>query len=99
MNNAGIAVETGTSHGPRPVWDYEVDAFEKTIQVNVQGVFLGVKYASKVMKDQSPGPNGDRGWIINLASVFGLGGGTNSCMFLHLCLSPVFSLFIKKMAC
>ncbi|KAF2628949.1 short-chain dehydrogenase/reductase-like protein [Macroventuria anomochaeta] len=78
VNNAGIAVETGTSHGPRPVWEYEESAFDQTISVNVRGVFLGTKYASLAMKDQSPHPNGDRGWIVNLASVFGLGGGRHS---------------------
>ena len=93
VNNAGIAVETGSYHGPRPVWEYEVDAFEKTMQVNVRGVFLGVKYASKVMKDQNPGQNGDRGWIVNLASIFGLGGGANSCMSLHLSLFCVKSVY------
>ncbi|KAH6629497.1 short-chain dehydrogenase/reductase-like protein [Boeremia exigua] len=78
VNNAGIAVETGSSHGPRPVWEYDEAAFENTLGVNVKGVFLGVKYASAVMKDQQPGANGDRGWIVNLASVFGLGGGPGS---------------------
>ncbi|KAJ4988422.1 hypothetical protein SVAN01_06039 [Stagonosporopsis vannaccii] len=78
VNNAGIAVETGTSHGPRPIWDYDVAAFDKTLGVNVRGVFLGVKYATAAMKHQQPGPNGDRGWIINLASVFGLVGGPGS---------------------
>ena len=78
VNNAGIAVESGSSHGPRPVWDYEESAFETTLSVNVKGVFHGIKYAAQVMKDQAPLPNGDRGWIINLASVFGLGGGPNS---------------------
>lgn len=78
VNNAGIALETGSSHGPKPVWDYEEYAFDKTLDVNVKGVFLGVKYASAAMKDQQPHPNGDRGWIINLSSVYGLGGGTDS---------------------
>ncbi|KAJ8117512.1 hypothetical protein OPT61_g1322 [Boeremia exigua] len=78
VNNAGITIETGTTHGPRPVWDYEESAFDKTLNVNTKGVFLGVKFASAAMKDQQPGPNGDRGWIINLASVFGLGGGPHS---------------------
>ncbi|KAF9693186.1 hypothetical protein EKO04_008766 [Ascochyta lentis] len=78
INNAGIAIETGTSHGPRPIWEYEESAFDKTIQVNVRGVFLGTKYAARAMKDQQPHANGDRGWIVNLASVFGLGGGANS---------------------
>lgn len=74
VNNAGIAVETG-EHGPRPIWDYEESAFQKTFDVNIKGVFLGMKYAAQQMKDQEPHANGDRGWIINLASVFGLVGG------------------------
>ena len=78
VNNAGISVETGTSHGLRPVWEYDEGAFEKTLDVNVKGVFLGVKYASTIMKDQEPGANGDRGWIVNLSSIFGLGGAPNS---------------------
>ena len=78
VNNAGIAVESG-EHGGRPVWEYEEAAFTKTLDVNVKGVFLGVKFASRQMKEQEPGPSGDRGWIINLASVFGLGGAPGSC--------------------
>ncbi|KAJ4363849.1 hypothetical protein N0V95_000918 [Ascochyta clinopodiicola] len=78
VNNAGITVELGTAHGPRPVWDYDSDAFDQTLQVNVRGVFHGIKFAARAMKDQQPHANGDRGWIINLSSVYGLGGGTDS---------------------
>lgn len=75
VNNAGISVEGGSSHGPRPVWEYDEAAFGKVMDVNVKGVFLGTKYASAQMIKQEPHANGDRGWIVNLASVFGLGGG------------------------
>lgn len=78
VNNAGIALEA-SEYGQRPVWEFDETALEKTLQVNVVGVFLGTKYATRQMKDQEPGPNGDRGWIINLASVFGLGGGPGLC--------------------
>jgi NAD(P)-dependent dehydrogenase (short-subunit alcohol dehydrogenase family) len=74
VNNAGIAVESG-EHGSKPIWEVEEAAFEKTMGVNVRGVFLGTKYATKQMVSQEPGSNGDRGWIVNLASVYGLGGG------------------------
>jgi NAD(P)-dependent dehydrogenase (short-subunit alcohol dehydrogenase family) len=86
VNNAGIAIET-TPHGPRPIWDVEEAAFDKTLDVNVKGVFLGIKYASAQMRSQEPwGDSGDRGWIINLASVFGLGGGPNTgTAFLSFC--------------
>ncbi|KAF2472935.1 putative short chain type dehydrogenase [Lindgomyces ingoldianus] len=75
VNNAGIALEP---QNPSPVWDYPEDWFDKTLAVNLKGVFLGCKYASKQMMGQDPGPNGDRGWIINLASVLGLGGTPKS---------------------
>ncbi|KAI4687275.1 hypothetical protein J4E81_008123 [Alternaria sp. BMP 2799] len=73
VNNAGISVETG-DHGSRPVWEYEEAAFERTVDVNIKGVFLGTKYASRQMVGQEPGERGDRGWIINLSSVYGLRG-------------------------
>jgi NAD(P)-dependent dehydrogenase (short-subunit alcohol dehydrogenase family) len=74
VNNAGITLEMG-AHDCRPVWEYEEAVFEKTMNVNIKGVFLGIQYASKQMIAQEPGPSGDRGWIINLSSVFGLNGG------------------------
>jgi NAD(P)-dependent dehydrogenase (short-subunit alcohol dehydrogenase family) len=79
VNNAGIAIESG-EHGSRPVWDFDESAFQKTLDINVKGVFLGTKYATQQMKDQDPLPSGDRGWIINLASVYGLGGDPGICM-------------------
>ncbi|KAH8723675.1 short-chain dehydrogenase/reductase-like protein [Phaeosphaeriaceae sp. PMI808] len=72
VNNAGIAVEVG-EHGSRPVWEFEEEAFDRTMAINVKGVFLGMKFATRQMKEQEPHANGDRGWIINLSSVLGLG--------------------------
>tara|TARA_R110002003_G_scaffold45_15_gene3579 strand:+ start:15843 stop:16388 length:546 start_codon:yes stop_codon:yes gene_type:complete len=77
VNNAGIAVEA--EKGSIDVWDLEESAFEKTMAVNVKGVFLGIKYAAKQMKGQEPHPSGDRGWIINLASIYGLVGSSGTC--------------------
>ncbi|KAI8941507.1 hypothetical protein NX059_002723 [Plenodomus lindquistii] len=81
VNNAGMSVEGGSPHGPRPVWEFDEAAFDKTFAINVKGVFLGLKYATAQMIKQEPHANGDRGWIINLASVFGLGGGPGLCEF------------------
>ncbi|KAF2713157.1 short-chain dehydrogenase/reductase-like protein [Pleomassaria siparia CBS 279.74] len=75
MNNAGIACEGGA---PTAIWDYPEDWWDKTMAVNQKGVFLGTKYASLQMKDQEPHASGDRGWIINVASVLGLGGTPGS---------------------
>ena len=44
------------------------------MSVNSRGVFLGCKYAAWQMITQNPYPSGDRGWIINIASVAGLVG-------------------------
>ncbi|KAF2649026.1 NAD(P)-binding protein [Lophiostoma macrostomum CBS 122681] len=71
FNNAGISPEAAD---PRPVWDYPESYFDSTLAVNLKGVFLGTKYAALQMKSQSPGPSGDRGWIVNTASVLGLNG-------------------------
>lgn len=56
VNNAGIAVESGGAHGPRPVWEYEESALSQTLDVNVKGVFLGIKYASAAMKEHPRSP-------------------------------------------
>jgi hypothetical protein len=76
VNNAGVAFD---SADPRPIWEYPDDRWDKTIAVNLTGVFLGCKFAAKQMKDQEPGEGGDRGWIVNIASVLGIGGTPSSC--------------------
>jgi NAD(P)-dependent dehydrogenase (short-subunit alcohol dehydrogenase family) len=54
------------------VWDLDLTRFDKTLAINTKGVAIGVKYASRAMKDQEPGETGDRGWIVNTASIMGL---------------------------
>jgi NAD(P)-dependent dehydrogenase (short-subunit alcohol dehydrogenase family) len=71
VNNASIGVSD-----PQPIWDVKPEAWDKMQAVNSKGVFLGIKYASKQMLKQEPYPNGDRGWIINAASINGLMGQT-----------------------
>lgn len=75
-----MKIEDGKA--PRPVWEVEQSVFDKTISINTTGVLLGCKHASKVMKDQEPGPSGDRGWIVNTASIMGLVGIPNACTHL-----------------
>jgi NAD(P)-dependent dehydrogenase (short-subunit alcohol dehydrogenase family) len=74
VNNAGISVEAG-DHGIKPVWEYDEDAFQKTLDVNTTDVFLGTKYATKQMVGQEPGAGGHRGWVIKMASMLALRGG------------------------
>ena len=62
-NNAGIAGAVG------PVEEVTVEAFDRTLAVNLRGVFLGVKHAAPVMRRQGHGS------IINTASVAGIRTG------------------------
>jgi NAD(P)-dependent dehydrogenase (short-subunit alcohol dehydrogenase family) len=71
VNNAGVALENAR---PKPIFDFPEDVWDATMAVNAKGVFLGCKYAAAQMVKQEPHPCGDRGWIVNLASVLGLGG-------------------------
>ncbi|KAK6140393.1 hypothetical protein DH2020_025863 [Rehmannia glutinosa] len=64
VNNAGIT-------GPH-CWDirnFELSSFEKVLDVNVKGVFLGMKHASRVMIPSK------KGVIISICSVSGVMGG------------------------
>lgn len=71
VNNAGIAIE---GYSPAPIHETADDTFDKTIRVNARSVFLGCKYATAQMLKQEAHPSGDRGWIINTASILGLIG-------------------------
>jgi NAD(P)-dependent dehydrogenase (short-subunit alcohol dehydrogenase family) len=72
-NNAGVCAEASN---PKRIWEFSLDTWDKDIAINSTGVFLGCKYASAQMIKQDPLPCGDRGWIVNTASVFGLGGSS-----------------------
>lgn len=65
FNNAGIE---GTQNLTQ---DYSFDEFSKVVSVNLNGVFLGMKYVLEVMKKQSSGS------IVNTASVGGIRGVGN----------------------
>lgn len=69
VNNAAVNIE---AVNPRPIWDTEESTWDLTQRINVKGVFLGCKYASRQMLTQEPHRTGDRGWIINIASVLGM---------------------------
>jgi len=62
FNNAGI-------EGPvYPVGDYPLDAFRRVVDVNLIGVFLGLKHVVPAMMAR------ERGAVINTSSVAGLTG-------------------------
>lgn len=55
--------------------------------VNAKSVFLGCKYVITQMLAQELHESGDRGWIVNISSIYGLvGGGDNREFFLFLLL-------------
>jgi NAD(P)-dependent dehydrogenase (short-subunit alcohol dehydrogenase family) len=61
-NNAGIEGDIA------PIVDYSLESFRRVLDVNVVGVFLGLKHVLPVMLKQN------RGSIINTASIAGLIG-------------------------
>lgn len=66
VNCAGIAwaIKTVGRDGPHPL-----DAFQKTIDVNLVGSFNVARLAAEQMARNTPEPDGARGVIINTASV------------------------------
>ena len=74
VNNAGITFDLATL---QPIWSADENLWDDIQQLCSKGVFLGCKYASRQMLNQDPHPNGDRGWIVNVASIFGMVGTSN----------------------
>ncbi|WP_217438621.1 SDR family NAD(P)-dependent oxidoreductase [Fertoeibacter niger] len=69
FNNAGI-------EGPvAPIPDFPTDGFRKVMEVNVVGIFLGLKLVIPVMAKAG------RGSIINSSSVAGLTGSPGLCAY------------------
>jgi NAD(P)-dependent dehydrogenase (short-subunit alcohol dehydrogenase family) len=68
-NNAGVEGVVGA------IQDYPLDTFRKVLDVNVVGVFLGMKYVLPVMLKNN------RGSIINTASIAGLIGSPHIAVY------------------
>jgi len=68
-NNAGVEGEV------KPITDYPLEAFRRVIDVNVIGVFLGLKHVLPVMLKQN------KGSIINTASIAGLMGSPHIAVY------------------
>ena len=66
VNAAGIcpAAKVVSKNGP-----HALDLFEKTLRVNVAGTFNVIRLAAVVMSANAPEPNGERGVIVNTASI------------------------------
>lgn len=83
VNNAGISIESRQK--PARIHETSQETWNVTMAVNTTSVFLGCKYATAQMLKQEPHENGDRGWIINLSSIFGLVGGYTNGELLRPC--------------
>jgi NAD(P)-dependent dehydrogenase (short-subunit alcohol dehydrogenase family) len=68
-NNAGVEGEIA------PITRYSLEAFRKVIDVNVIGVFLGLKHVLPVMLEHN------KGSIINTASIAGLIGSPDIAVY------------------
>lgn len=68
-NNAGVEGEI------KPITQYSLEAFRRVIDVNIVGVFLGLKHVLPVMLKQ------DRGSVINTASIAGLVGSPDIAVY------------------
>jgi NAD(P)-dependent dehydrogenase (short-subunit alcohol dehydrogenase family) len=71
VNAAGIgpAAKVLGKNGPHPL-----DLFEKTIRVNLVGTFNVIRLAAAVMAQNTPEASGERGVIINTASIAAFDG-------------------------
>lgn len=71
INCAGIATANKTvgKNGPHPL-----DAFEKTIRINLIGTFNLIRLAAAAMVQNTPDDGGERGIIVNTASVAAFDG-------------------------
>ena len=63
VNNAGVSTALIT------IVDQSEEDYDRTMAVNVKGVFLGCKYAIRQMMAQPPREGGARGRVINIASI------------------------------
>ena len=68
-NNAGVEGEI------KPITQYPLETFRRVLDVNVVGVFLGMKHVLPVMLKQ------DKGSIINTASIAGLIGSPDIAVY------------------
>ena len=71
VNAAGIVLAEKVlgKNGP-----HALDAFARIIQVNLTGTFNVIRFAAALMSATEPTPNGERGVIVNTASVSAFDG-------------------------
>ena len=58
----------------REIKHFPIDAFNRIIQINLVGTFNVIRLAAAAMDTNTPGPSGERGVIVNTASVAAFDG-------------------------
>ncbi|MGW9550042.1 3-hydroxyacyl-CoA dehydrogenase [Citricoccus zhacaiensis] len=71
VNCAGIATAEKVLGKQGP---HELESFARTVQINLVGTFNVIRLASEAMAQNEPGEDGERGIIINTASVAAFDG-------------------------
>ncbi|KAH7169974.1 hypothetical protein EDB81DRAFT_774176 [Dactylonectria macrodidyma] len=79
VNNAGISIEA--NHAGLRIHETPDSTWDITMAVNVKSIFLTSKHTLKQMLLQDAYPSRDRGWIINMSSIYGLVGGHYNCSY------------------
>ena len=75
---AGIGYAEKAVHKEGP---HDLDRFTKVIQVNLIGTFNVLRLAAAVMSEQTPNEGGERGVIVNTASVAAFDGQIGQCAY------------------
>ena len=71
VNAAGIAFAGRTIGKKGPM---DLSQFERTVKINLTGTFNVIRLAAMKMSGNAPGPDGERGVIVNTASVAAFDG-------------------------
>ncbi|MGO1886162.1 MAG: SDR family oxidoreductase, partial [Citricoccus sp.] len=71
VNCAGIATAEKVLGKTGP---HELESFARTVQINLIGTFNVIRLASEAMAQNEPGEDGERGIIVNTASVAAFDG-------------------------
>lgn len=72
----GVAIRTISKMGPHPL-----DAFQTVVHINLIGTFNVLRLAAHTMAQNEPGETGERGVIVNTASVAAYDGQIGQCAY------------------
>jgi len=78
---AGIAPSAKIVGRPPEHAPHDLGAFSKAVQINLVGLFNGLRLAAAAMVDNEPDAHGQRGVIINTASIAAQDGQIGQCAY------------------